>query len=92
MSEFYGFLDEVRANNDPHRNRICGVGRMLQSLTGEDAEKVEAVLNDPSYSTAAIHTALRNRVEFNCPSSFTIGRHRRKSCGCFNNTRGAELK
>ena len=89
---FDGFLDEVRANNDPHRNRQCGVGRLLQSLTGEDAEKVEAVLSDPTYSTAAIHIALRNRVEFNCPSPFTIGRHRRKSCGCFNNTRGAELK
>lgn len=92
MSEFDGFLDEVRANNNPNRNRQCGVGRLLQALPGEDAEKVEAVLNDPSYSTAAIHTALWNRVEHQCPSTFTIGRHRRRHCGCFNNTRGAELK
>jgi hypothetical protein len=82
MSKFEGFADEVRANNNPHRKRGCGVGGLLQDLPGEDAEQVEKVLGDPKYTHAAIHSALRRRVP-DCPTVYTIGRHRRKLCGCF---------
>lgn len=91
MSKFDGFIDEVQANNNPHRRRGCGFGAMLNDLPGEDADQVEKVMNDPKYTTAAIVAALRTRID-DAPSVFTVSRHRRRMCGCFGNTRGAELK
>lgn len=93
MSDFEGLMEEARANSGANRRRSCGVSDFLQSLPGEDADKVEDVLNDRAVSAAAIHIALRRRVGDKAPTQYLIGVHRRKACSCFSdNLRGVELK
>lgn len=82
MSDFESLGDECRAKTGANR-RSCAVSDMLQSLAGEDAERVEEVLSDRRISARAINEALTRRLGKDTPSTFTIGRHRRRDCNCF---------
>lgn len=91
MSGFEGFEEAVKANTHPYYNRGCGVSRLLTSLPDKDAGEVRKVLDDPRYTGSAIYAALATRV-IDPPSAGIITRHRGRTCGCFRNTGGAEVK
>lgn len=89
MSKFDDFGAEVRHASASAHRRGCGVSKLLDELSPEDADKVREVLDDNTVSHNAIEAALRRRLGGNAPTSFTIGRHRRKQCTCHL---GVELK
>lgn len=87
MADFMSFADEVRNNSGTNGRRSCGVSDLLQSLPGDDADKVQEVLMDRAVSAQALHDALKRRLGSDAPSQYTIQRHRRRSCFCFVETK-----
>lgn len=58
----------------------CKVAYVIESLSPEDKEKVEAALSEPSIQTTAIHRFITSRGKRVVYS--TVARHRDGECCC----------
>jgi hypothetical protein len=64
----------------PRRSTRCAVGRLLDSLSAEDATTLASALQDDRWTSTAIRTALR--AEGHHLARTTVSLHRRDGCNC----------
>lgn len=82
MGEWDGFVSEAREGSSFNPGG-CGMGALLQEMSGEAADQIEAAMNRPDITSTAIHKALKARVDTNV-SAVTLRRHRNNICSCKN--------
>lgn len=75
-----GLRDEILALNHGRPGTTCGIAKMYETLTKEDAEALREAIADPMVKGTAIARALKNRGYHITDSVVT--RHRRKECIC----------
>lgn len=74
-----GLLDDIRAEKRK-TGVLCRVSSVLQQMDKKDAADLQAAIDDPMITAAAIERVLR-RKEITMPQG-TITRHRRGECSC----------
>lgn len=61
---------------------LCTVRTVLESLAPVARGKLQAALDNPAFSNAAIAKILRKRLGESAPRMHTVARHRRGDCSC----------
>lgn len=72
-------LDALRAETRS-QGPECTIGKALRRMSPENAEKVQAALDNDDVKTSVIARALR-AIGVTVAEQ-TLGRHRRKGCSC----------
>ena len=61
---------------------FCTVRTILDSLNPSARARLQATLDNPQLSSAAISKALKKRLGDAAPQHHTVNRHRRGDCSC----------
>jgi len=79
-----------RLNENPHRSTgmACSIGTLLGRLPSDEAQALNAMMNELGWSASRIYEALVS--EGHEVGRQTIGRHRSRACKCWT-TRNATV-
>ena len=70
--------DSLKKEKISRKGPGCGICAVLKVLSPSDAKSLVAALDDPTFTAASIHRALK--AEGHLASASTVLRHRNKNC------------
>lgn len=77
------FLGDAEAASGTNYQK-CGMATLFESLDGPAVANINAALNRPELTSAAIMAAIKQRVDTKV-SEYTLRRHRKGACSCPRN-------